>query len=49
MKCGFVIHTRFQPGDPRKNIFLRTMPCDGAWPREQVTLFKRWTDEGLAP
>ncbi len=21
-----------------------TMPCDGAWPREQVDLFGRWVD-----
>jgi hypothetical protein len=26
-----------------------SMPCDGAWPREQVSLFKRWMDEGMAP
>ena len=22
------------------------MPCDGAWPPDRVTLFKRWMDEG---
>jgi hypothetical protein len=26
-----------------------TMPCDGPWPKEQVSLFKRWMDEGMAP
>lgn len=26
-----------------------SMPCDGAWPTEQVSLFKRWMDEGMAP
>jgi hypothetical protein len=26
-----------------------TMPCDGAWPKEQVALFKRWMDEGMKP
>lgn len=26
-----------------------SMPCDGAWPEEQVSLFKRWMDEGMAP
>jgi len=26
-----------------------TMPCDGAWPKNQVALFKRWMDEGMAP
>jgi hypothetical protein len=26
-----------------------SMPCDGSWPEEQVSLFKRWMDEGMAP
>lgn len=26
-----------------------TMPCDGPWPKEQVSLFKQWMDEGMAP
>jgi hypothetical protein len=24
-----------------------TMPCDGAWPEEQVDLFQRWVDAGM--
>ena len=23
-----------------------TMPCDGAWPDEQVAVFQRWVDAG---
>ena len=23
-----------------------TMPCDGAWPPERVSLFERWVEEG---
>jgi hypothetical protein len=26
-----------------------SMPCDGAWPREQIARFKQWMDEGMAP
>jgi len=26
-----------------------SMPCDAPWPPEQVTLFKRWMDEGMVP
>jgi hypothetical protein len=26
-----------------------TMPCDGAWPEEQLELFKRWMDDGAPP
>ncbi len=26
-----------------------TMPCDGAWPQEQVNLFQRWIGDGSAP
>jgi hypothetical protein len=25
------------------------MPCDGAWPPEQVDLFRRWIDDGRQP
>lgn len=25
-----------------------SMPCDGAWPPEQVDLFQRWLDSGMA-
>jgi hypothetical protein len=24
-----------------------SMPCDGAWPAEQVELFERWVDAGM--
>jgi hypothetical protein len=24
----------------------RLMPCDGAWPKETVAVFKRWTQSG---
>ena len=23
------------------------MPCDGAWPEEQVALFRRWVEAGM--
>jgi CDGSH-type Zn-finger protein/truncated hemoglobin YjbI len=26
-----------------------TMPCDGAWPAEQVDVFRRWTGSGFQP
>jgi truncated hemoglobin YjbI len=26
-----------------------TMPCDGAWPPEQVDVFRRWTESGFQP
>jgi hypothetical protein len=26
-----------------------SMPCDGAWPADQIALFRRWMDEGSAP
>ena len=24
-----------------------SMPCDGAWPEEQVAAFQRWVDAGM--
>jgi hypothetical protein len=26
-----------------------TMPCDGAWPDDQVALLQRWVDAGTPP
>jgi hypothetical protein len=26
-----------------------SMPCDGPWPKDQLTRFKSWIDEGMAP
>jgi CDGSH-type Zn-finger protein len=26
-----------------------SMPCDGAWPAEQVEVFQRWADSGMQP
>ncbi len=34
------IHSRLEDG---------SMPCDGAWPKEKVALFKRWMEEGMNP
>ena len=25
-----------------------SMPCDGAWPQEQVEVFQRWVESGMA-
>jgi hypothetical protein len=25
-----------------------TMPCDGAWPAERISVFERWIAEGCA-
>ena len=26
-----------------------SMPCDGAWPQEQITVFRRWAESGRLP
>ena len=26
-----------------------SMPCDGAWPKEQIARFKQWMDDGMTP
>jgi hypothetical protein len=26
-----------------------SMPCDGAWPNQQVDLFQQWIESGMAP
>lgn len=25
------------------------MPCDGGWPEDQIDLFRRWVQGGMAP
>ena len=35
-----VIYTRLADG---------TMPCDGAWPANDVARFRTWMDDGFAP
>jgi hypothetical protein len=36
-----------------ENIYARladgSVPCDGAWPQDQLDLFKRWIDQGMVP
>lgn len=32
-----------------KQVASGWMPCDTPWGEDQVALFKRWMDEGLAP
>lgn len=34
------IHARLEDG---------SMPCDEPWPKERVSLFRRWVDEGMNP
>jgi CDGSH-type Zn-finger protein/truncated hemoglobin YjbI len=31
-----------------KRLDNGTMPCDGAWPKERVDIFRRWIDSGMA-
>ena len=26
-----------------------SMPCDGAWPEENLAKFKQWMEDGMAP
>jgi hypothetical protein len=36
-----------------ENIYSRladgSMPCDGAWPQDQIARFRKWIDEGMVP
>ena len=42
-------HVKAKAGGIYARLENGTMPCDGAWPKEQVALFKRWMDEGMQP
>lgn len=52
MKWAFDLWSHDDVARNREAIVERlrdgTMPCDAAWPAEQVTLFERWVDAGAA-
>jgi hypothetical protein len=35
------------PGEIGERLRSGSMPCDRAWPREQIELFQRWVDSGM--
>ncbi|HEX4254564.1 MAG TPA: hypothetical protein VH089_05720, partial [Streptosporangiaceae bacterium] len=37
---------RTHAADVLARVANGTMPCDGAWPGEQVQAFRRWTETG---
>jgi hypothetical protein len=40
---------RAHASDILERVKNGSMPCDGAWPPEQVQVFQRWVDSGMAP
>jgi hypothetical protein len=40
---------RARASDILERVKTGSMPCDGAWPSEQVQVFQRWVDSGMAP
>jgi hypothetical protein len=51
MKAAFDLWSRDDVAQNSEAILERlrdgTMPCDGAWPGEQVALVERWIDAGM--
>ena len=50
MKKAFDLWSRDDVAGSSEAILGRlrdgTMPCDGAWPEEQIAAFQRWVDAG---
>jgi hypothetical protein len=50
MKAAFDLSSHDDVADNKERILERlsegTMPCDDAWPGEQVALFERWVAAG---
>jgi hypothetical protein len=50
MKAAFDLWSHDDVADNKERILERlsegTMPCDDAWPGEQVALFERWVAAG---
>ena len=51
--AGFDLSRYEDVRDRAQDIYERldegSMPCDGAWPADQVARFKQWMDDGMAP
>ena len=51
--AGFDLSRYEDVRDRAQDIYERldegSMPCDGAWPADQVAKFKQWMDDGMAP
>jgi len=51
--AGFDLSRYEDVRDRAQDIYERldegSMPCDGAWPADQVARFKQWMDGGMAP
>jgi len=51
--AGFDLSRYEDVRDRAQDIYDRldegSMPCDGAWPADQVARFKQWMDDGMAP
>jgi hypothetical protein len=51
--AGFDLSRYEDVRDRAQDIYERlddgSMPCDGAWPGDQVARFKQWMDGGMAP
>jgi hypothetical protein len=50
MKWAFDLWSHDEVAQNNEAILERlrngTMPCDGAWPEEQIDVFQRWTEAG---
>ena len=49
--AGFDLWSREDVAENAQAILQRledgSMPCDQAWPEEQVTIFRQWVDAGM--
>ena len=49
--AGFDLWSRDDVAENSQAILKRledgSMPCDSAWPEEQVTTFRQWVDAGM--
>ena len=40
---------RDRASDIYERLSAGSMPCDGAWPQENLARFKQWMEDGMAP
>jgi hypothetical protein len=48
MDLSSFVDVKAQAEEIYARVLDGSMPCDKPWPKEQVALFKRWMEEGMA-
>jgi hypothetical protein len=49
LDLGSLADVKAQAEEIYSRVLDGRMPCDEAWPKDQVARFKQWMEQGMAP